>query len=308
MSTIAPFLQPFLFLLTFFLVLPGRDTQDAFFVLDRDFWSCMAAVPLQFLCPVFDVLLSALHSVFCVLRVLASLFLGGIHHALIPTARHSHVRKHGRWRHFRFFPRCCLLLSSVMPCHHQVPSALSFSPEHARLRRHSPNLSSSDNMFDPSQVFKMSVDPALSPDAFFHPEIFECLPFDTCADDDNIIPPSLLHLSGHASEWAREMTILDPHAVSANDDTDTISVDSSMPSLLSNGSSDSESEDSSQQSRRCSETSDAPFASFRRSAPDLPIPLHLLEEMDPVLEHLQEWILPLKRSNGVDKKKKNYCI
>ena len=68
------------------------------------------------------------------------------------------------------------------------------------MMRHLPNLPPFDNMFDPAQVFEMSVDPALSKDAFFHPEIFECSPFDACTDDDHVVPLSLLHLSGHASE------------------------------------------------------------------------------------------------------------
>ena len=122
---------------------------------------------------------------------------------------------------------------------------------------HSPNLPLPDNAFDPPQVFKMSVDPTLSEGAFFHPEVFECPPFDTHADDDHAMPPSLLHLSGCASEWAREVTILDPHAISTNDDEDNISVDSSAPSLLSHGSSDSDSECS-----PLSETPDVPFVSF----------------------------------------------
>ena len=85
-------------------------------------------------------------------------------------------------------------------------------------------------------IFKHSVDPSCSPDEFFHPEIFDYLPFDEEAPDQGEHSPSTLHLSGYAKEWMDKHTILAPYKKDLDVDDDDSSIETTSTTTTTSAS------------------------------------------------------------------------
>ena len=174
------YLQPLFFIFLLHVLCPGRETQGTTFYFDDVDFSPFVMIFFQLMAPWFMIIPSTILSM-----ASSALSASGstIRYALLQDHL-RHARKHGRWRHRKFYPSCFMLLSSVALSPMQSIAALSWAPGRAvravtsPLR--SPRSSSIDPMtdfLDPEFLFTRSVDPACTPQAFFHPDVFDYLPF-----------------------------------------------------------------------------------------------------------------------------------
>jgi len=305
-----PRLQPILLLFLFYILLPGRETQD-----NLDFLRSVPdpVIPEQLFSIFWFVLQGLATTIFhwtfetgrdYVIQVLALLFVV-IHSIWIGPSILRHVRKHGRWKHRKFFPSTFFLLSSVALNHLQVGHALQYPPA-GRANRLSTRLmlskpssfqessSDFDDTLFPSatELFNQAVDPLAPTDSFFYDDFFEFLPFEEY-DSYDPVPAKFLHLSGYADEWISEFTSFDPSQPDPDDEEDLSSRsddDSTSPSTTSTSISSSTS----------SEFDDTTFISFfsqRQLSPDSQAAYDYLE---PQLRNGPVTLNPAYKFNNVD--------
>ena len=74
------------------------------------------------------------------------------------------------------------------------------------------------NPFNMNFIFTKSVDPKCPNDAFFHPDIFDYLPFDKYDLNQGGPTVPTLHLSGFATEWMDLHTAVDAYCMDCDDD------------------------------------------------------------------------------------------
>ena len=67
-------------------------------------------------------------------------------------------------------------------------------------------------------LFTQSVDPKCSEDSFFHPDVFDFLPFDEYDPDQGKPSASTLRLSGFVTEWMNLHTMMEPYQMDLNND------------------------------------------------------------------------------------------
>ena len=219
------FLQP-IFLLSFlFLCFPGRDTQDTYFNDEGMYTAFLSAVLLPSVRLLLDFIVPLLRSSATCIFSLVLVLLGYFWLTAIPSKAHRFVRKHGRWRHSKFFPAVYLLYSSVAILNPGLGQALTYSTNRIRtITRTGGFWPSNSEPPDPGsvtqQVFQWAVNPDTPSDSFFHDDIFDFLPFEE-EDPTEFIKPSCLHLSGYAKEWSKEHSHLDPFADIGLDDDDS---------------------------------------------------------------------------------------
>ena len=126
------YLQPILQFASFISLVPGRDTQGFFgwddtqAFIDRvlPFSFPMMHMFLQYFATLMSTFLHQATYLWITTQFLGILVL---RQALSPKLR-SFTRKHGRWRHQRFFPSVFLLLSSIAVSSTQLAHALQFPP------------------------------------------------------------------------------------------------------------------------------------------------------------------------------------
>ena len=82
-------------------------------------------------------------------------------------------------------------------------------------------------------IFTKSVDPKYPDNAFFHPDIFDYLPFDEYDPNQGKPTVPTLHLSSFATEWMDLHTAVDAYRMDCDDDDES----TSDTSTFSNGSS-----------------------------------------------------------------------
>ena len=226
-------LQPILHF-AFMSFLPGRDTQD---LLHFNDYSAVYDNLLPFLIPwmhVAEYFLSTIAFIgwrhLSYMWILFQFLCVIILRQGLPPKLQSFTRKHGRWKHFRFFPTQFLLLSSVAVQGSHVAHALQFPP--GRVLRHNPSFFShldrlsAIDVTPPSHtsLLNLAVDPSCPTDNLFYPEFFESLPFEEF-DDQGELSPSLLHLSGFGREW---MDLMFRESSQFPDISDTFTDDASV--------------------------------------------------------------------------------
>jgi len=238
-------LQPILLLHTLFISFPGRETQDNFLIDQAPVMysalSYYVGITLQ------DLLFYACRCIFEAGRVLCmqygSLLFLLIQQAWLGWALRRHLRKHGRWRHRKFYPAVFYLLSSVSLNFTQVSHALVYPPAGRARFIQLAKLSSVEKgirdckanpiLPNEAELFPRAVDPTIPKDAFFYDDFFEFLPFEEY-DSFEPVPTKFLHLSGFGDEWMSEFTQFDPsQPLESDDESVTSASSSSQPSATS---------------------------------------------------------------------------
>ena len=173
MLCLQPILLPF-FILSLF---PGRDTQDLFQV-DIEctyyFGHLYASMFMTVMATLFSGFLQTGRA--CLLFLFSLLF-SALSQA--PSLSfHRFMRKHGRWKHSKFFPSCFLLLSSVSLSPIQVTTAWLCQPGRARSVLsyvwEPPSMPDSmDSFFTMDEAFNMAVDDTCPQDSFFMEDVFD---------------------------------------------------------------------------------------------------------------------------------------
>ena len=200
-------LQPILLLLMFIHLRPGRDTQDmttyfAHTLLDPCA-ECVSTMLFQAFVACSVLIWQAGRASFWTIATGIAYIL---YRSTFPSEFLRFTRKHGRWRHFRFYPACFLLLSHVVLTPTQFATALIHQP--GRVVRTTRRLSTLTRSFraqdetdylSMEKVLPMTVDPSCPSSSFFYDAVFDLLPFDDAPEVDTI-PANLLHLWGIV-EW-----------------------------------------------------------------------------------------------------------
>ena len=211
------YLQPVLLSVAIIPLFPGRDTQDdlSSTLLSFDDSTNIAFRFLPFLLPCWIGFLqaSAISIRFFKQQAMNYWFSTLLYSTILlrialPSELRHFTRKHGRWRHSKFFPATFLLLSSVSLNHFHLTTALQWSPGRALrrvstiafIRNNSKGIHKSDWIPTSHELFTRAVDPQCPKDHFFYPEFFNLLPFEEY-DPYEEVRPSLLHLSVIGHEW-----------------------------------------------------------------------------------------------------------
>ena len=179
------YLQPILFSRLFLFLLPGRDTQafiadtaPSFFYNDL---SSLTSYFSTFAWSFFQWIFST-GRVWLLIAVMPVVLLIQYH---LPDGVRKFTKKHGRWKHWSFFPRTFLLLSAVALSQVQAVSLMAFQPGRVRYKLVRPLQAITDTPpLTPQQAFTMSVNPACPDKSFFYDDIFDFLPFEEYPGDD----------------------------------------------------------------------------------------------------------------------------